>query len=386
MVTPHELYAHFQSRFGGTPVISRAPGRINLIGEHTDYNQGFVFPAAIQFSCWVAAAKRNDRKLVLYSENFSESAEADLDIPGMLNTVSWSAYPVSVALALEQAGYPLHGANLYVSSDVPLGAGLSSSAAIEVSTARAHLEISGHSLDRRELALLCQRAENDFVGARCGIMDQFISTQGIAGCALVLDCRSLEFQAIHLPQDMHLVICNTRVKHENASGEYNARRSECETAVTQLAAVLPGVASLRDVTISQLEQHRSRLTDIGYRRARHVITENARVHKMAQALQTGQRSDLAQLMVDSHRSLRDDYEVSCPELDLMVEIASRQRGLYGARMTGGGFGGCTINLVKSADAPQFQRSVGAAYERETGLRPDIYICTASSGAEIIHVA
>jgi galactokinase len=269
---------------------------------------------------------------------------------------------------------------------VPLGAGLSSSAAIEVSTGYALLAASGHRIDRTQLALLCQRAENEFVGARTGIMDQFVSCHGRAGHALRLDCRSLEFRALRVPENVRLVICNTMVKHHLETSDYNSRRAECEEAVRRLAVVLPGIRALRDVTLAQLEQHRDSLTAALYKRCRHVITENERVCETADALSNGKLGALGELMAESHRSLRNDYEVSCSELDLMVEIATRQKGLLGARMTGGGFGGCTINLVDVAEALEFQRHVSAEYLAATGLRPDVYICEAAQGAEAVELA
>jgi galactokinase len=377
------LLEKFKSHFAGTPVVYRAPGRVNLIGEHTDYNDGFVLPAAIGFYCWVAIAPRNDRKLVLYSENLNESVEADLDSLAPPPTGKWYDYPFGVAWVLERAGNRLRGANLYISGEVPLGAGLSSSAAVEVSTGYALLDISDLPVDRTALALLCQRAENEYVGARVGIMDQFISCHGSAGHALLLDCRSLEFRMLPLPSNVHLVICNTMVKHALGDSEYNVRRAECEEAIRILTPVLPGIRALRDVTLAQLEKHRNLLSDITYRRSRHIISENERVLAVASAFENGDIHALGKLMADSHKSLRDDYQVSCRELDIMVECAAGKRGLYGARMTGGGFGGCTINLVAAAHSQEFQTVVAADYESKTGLRPEIYICEASQAAEAV---
>jgi galactokinase len=378
-----QLLEKFRSRFGTSATAFRAPGRVNLIGEHTDYNEGFVLPAAIGFSCYVAIAPRRDRKLVVYSEVFNQAVEADLDTLGARGRGEWQDYPLGVAAVLQQSGRALQGANIYISGTVPLGAGLSSSAAIEVSTGYALLVVSGHAIDRKELALLCQRAENEYVGARSGIMDQFVSCFGRAGHALMLDCRSLEFRALPLPHDIRLVICNTMVRHALGAGEYNTRRAECEEAVRRLSAALHHIRSLRDVTLSELEQHRSKLIETLYRRARHVITENRRVGDAASALERGNIASLQGLMAESHRSLREDYEVSSRELDLMVEIASRQQGVYGARMTGGGFGGCTINLVSATESAEFQQRVAADYAAATGIKPDMYVCEASQGAEQI---
>jgi len=252
-----------------------------------------------------------------------------------------------------------------------------------VSTGLALLDNAGQQADSTRLALLCQRAENEYVGARCGIMDQFVSCHGRAGHGLLLDCRSLDFRLPPIPSGVNLVICNTMVKHEHSSGEYNKRRAECEEGVHLLKKALPGIRALRDVTLAQLEQNRERLPEIVYKRCRHVISENERVHLAASTFQNGGIQALSKLMAQSHQSLRDDYEVSCAELDLMVDLASRQKGVFGSRMTGGGFGGCTINMVSAECTAEFQRCVAAGYHSATGRRPDIYVCQASQGAEVI---
>ncbi len=385
MKTRQQILDGFKARFGTAASVYRAPGRVNLIGEHTDYNDGFVLPAAIEFYCWAAAAPRGDGKLVIYSENFNETVEASLDSLSPLAKKYWANYPLGVAWALRRAGKPINGANIYIAGEVPLGAGLSSSAAVEVSVALALLQQSGNAENRAELAQLCQKAENEFVGARVGIMDQFISCFGRASHALLLDCRSLEHEFVKLPADVQLVICNTMVRHELASGKYNERRAECEEGVRILRSALPEVRALRDVTLSELEDHRQNITPKVFARCRHVITENGRVKRAVEALHKGDTAALGPLLEDSHRSLRDDYEVSCRELDLMVEIAGAQCGLIGARMTGGGFGGCSINLVESAAVSDFRRNVAAAYSSKTGLTPDIYVSPASEGAQRIVV-
>jgi len=379
--TPLQLLEAFQARFGTAANIYRAPGRVNLIGEHTDYNDGFVLPAAIEFYCWVAAAARKDGKVAIYSENFNETVEASLNSLTPLGKKHWSNYPLAVAWVMPQAGKPLTGANLYIAGEVPLGAGLSSSAAIEVAVGLALVSVSGLAVDRAELAQLCQKAENEFVGARVGIMDQFVSCHGRASHALMLDCRSLEYELVKLPANVQLVMCNTMVKHELASGEYNARRAECEEGVRNLRTAFPEVRALRDVTLAQLEAHRQKLTPKVFARCRHVITENERVKSAVKTLHRGDSKALGALLQDSHRSLRDDYEVSCKELDLMVEIAMAQPGLIGARMTGGGFGGCTVNLVESAAVSNFKQDVAEEYSSKTGLTPEIYVSPASEGAQ-----
>ncbi len=385
MKTPRQLLDGFQARFGTSASIYRAPGRVNLIGEHTDYNDGFVLPAAIEFYCWAAIAPRGDRKLVIHSENFEETIEKDLDSLSPPGKKHWANYPLGVAWALCQAGKPVAGASIYIAGEVPLGAGLSSSAAIEVAVGFALLHDSGQEVERTELAQLCQKAENEFVGARVGIMDQFVSCHGRASHALLLDCRSLEYKYVKLPPDLQLVICNTMVKHELASGEYNARRAECEEGVRLLRGVFPEIRALRDVSLHRLENQRASLSKRVFARCRHVITENARVKSAFEAFGKGNIKALGTLMQDSHRSLRDDYEVSCKELDLMVEIASVQPGLIGARMTGGGFGGCTINLVESGAVNDFKRNVAAEYFSRTGLTPEIFVSPASEGAQQVKI-
>ncbi len=383
MKTPLQLLDGFKARFGGAASIYRAPGRVNLIGEHTDYNDGFVLPAAIEFYCWAAAAPRKDRKLVIHSENFNESVEADITSLSPLGKKHWANYPLGVAWALRKAGKTISGANIYVTGEVPLGAGLSSSAALEVAVGIALLKESGQDVNRKELAQLCQKAENEFVGAHVGIMDQFVSCYGRASHALLLDCRSLEHRFVKLPADLQLVICNTMVRHELASGEYNARRAECEEGVRILRVSYPEILALRDVSLSRLEKHRGSLPGKVFERCRHVITENARVKNAVEAFGKGDIKALGPLLQESHRSLRDDYEVSSKELDLMVEIAVTQPGLVGARMTGGGFGGCTINLVESAPVSDFRRNVAAEYSSKTGLTPEIYVSPASEGVQQI---
>lgn len=385
MTDPLQLQERFRARFGTPASIYRAPGRVNLIGEHTDYNDGFVLPAAIEFHCWVAAAPRSDKKLVVHSENLGETVEAGLASLSQAAKGHWSNYPVGVAWALEGVGKRLRGANLLVTGDVPLGAGLSSSAAIEVAVGFALLHQSGLPIDLLQLARLCQKAENEFVGARCGIMDQFIACHGKTSFALLLNCRSLEFQLAQLPPGIQLVICNTMVKHELASGEYNRRRAECEEGVRILGKVLPGIRALRDVTLAQLETHRALLDATVYSRCRHVVTENDRTQQAIRALNASDLSGFGCLMGESHRSLRDDYQVSCKELDLMVEIASAQPGVIGARMTGGGFGGCTINLVESAAVEAFKKNMAAKYHAQTGLKPEIYVSPAADGVQQVQV-
>jgi galactokinase len=372
----------FRERYRTDARVYRAPGRINLIGEHTDYNDGFVLPAAIDFYTWAAIAPRNDRKLVLYSESFKESVETSLEDRAPARQ-HWSDYVRGVALKLEDAGYRLCGANLLIRGDVPIGSGLSSSASLEVAVATALLGASNLAVDRTDLALLCQEAENEFVGARCGIMDQFISCHGISDHALLLDCRSLDYAVRPLALDISLVACNTMVRHQVAGGEYNKRRAECEQGVRLLSRMVPGVVALRDVSAELLKQHVSKLPELIYRRCHHIVTENERVIQAAECLNIGNLAKFGQLMAESHASLRDDYEVSCKELDWMVQLANQEDGVIGSRMTGGGFGGCTVNLVRSDKVEAFCSRVSERYRAKTGQVPEIYISRAAAGAEEI---
>jgi galactokinase len=369
-----DLKRRFHEVFGGDARVFRAPGRVNLIGEHTDYNDGFVMPAAIHLSTWVAAACRLDRKVVVHSENFSETVES-----GKAARAGWSRYVLGVARVLERIGHELPGANLLIYTELPIGAGLSSSAALEVAVGYAMLSVSGIDLDRTDLARACQGAEHEFAGVRCGMMDQMIACHGRAHHALMLDTRSLEYELLLLPHDVSVVVSNTMVKHNLAATEYNNRRAECETAAHAFGR------SLRDVTLSDLENKRIELTENIYRRARHVVTENARVQAAAVALKNQNLGEFGSLMRESHSSLRDDYEVSCRELDIMVEIASRLDGVFGVRMTGGGFGGCAVSLVHTDYSESFRRTVRERYENATGLVPEVYVCAIAAGVQEINV-
>src|SRR5450755_4509304 len=375
-----ELAQHFEDLFGSQPRVFSAPGRVNLLGEHTDYNDGFVMPCAIGFSTRVAISPRPDRKLVVRSEEFSEQLEFDLENLPSRGKGVWSDYVLGIAVMLGEIGHPTPGASLLVRGEVPIGAGLSSSAAIEVSSALALMRLNGTRLSLPEVAKLCQRAENVFIGARVGIMDQFVSCLGKAGHALMLDCRSLDFKLIPIPDNVRLVICNTMVKHEHAGGEYNRRREECEAGVKMLKTWYPEIRALRDVSIQQLEEHSKDLSDTIYRRCLHVVQEDQRVHDAAKCLTDGDLNGFGELMRASHRSLRDLYEVSCRELNIMVEVAEGLPGYYGGRMTGGGFGGSTVNLVNAVDAAAFAEQIAKRYQRKTGTEPSVYICSAADGA------
>lgn len=378
------LKVRFQAMFGRVPCVYRAPGRVNLIGEHTDYNDGYVMPAAVALDCRIAAAPRDDGLLVVESLDVDQRVEVDCTQP-IGPTGRWSDYVTGVAKMLLDEGCPIAGATLLIESDVPLGAGLSSSAALEVAAATALLDLTGFTMQPTTIARFCQRAEQEFAGAAVGIMDQFVACHARTGTALMLDCRSLEHRFLPLPAHLRLVACNTMVRHSIAGGEYNRRRAECGEAVGRIAAVCPTVRSLRDVTDALLEEARAAVPDCLFRRARHVVSENARVLAAADALARGNLPALDPLMAASHRSLRDDYEVSCAELDAMVAIARSMPGVHGSRMTGGGFGGCTVTLIEEDAVAEFVERVPRLYEARTGLRPEIYVTATADHAGRVEV-
>ncbi len=370
----------FRSAFGGEPQVYRAPGRVNLIGEHTDYNDGFVLPAALDVATWAAIAPRSDRTLRVRSLMKGETVSFDLDEANPKARKHWSDYVRGVAWVLETVGgHRLRGADLVIDSTVPLGSGLSSSAALEVATGYALLKNSGLTVDLTRLALAAQKAENDFVGMRCGIMDQFIACHGAEGHALLIDCRSLDRRLVPIDASVRLVISNTMVHHQHAAGEYNLRRHDCEEGVRRLSAALPGIKALRDVTLGELEAHQDLLTPVIYRRCRHVVSENERTVRAADALAAGDVAQFGRLMNELHVSMRDDFAISCREVDEMVALNQAVDGVHGARMTGGGFGGCTISLVEAGAVEDFRRRVAKGYEAATGLKPQIFTSTAGAG-------
>jgi UDPglucose--hexose-1-phosphate uridylyltransferase len=360
--------------------VFRAPGRVNLIGEHTDYNDGFVLPAAIGFETRIACATNHSQELVIHSLQQNQTASFSVSDPAPKPRHDWTDYVRGVQIQLARAGYSIGGANLLIDGQVPIAAGLSSSAALEVASALALLHVAGGSLDPVSVAKLCQRAENEFVGARCGIMDQFASLKGLAGHAILLDCRSLEARYVPIPKNAALVIANTMVKHSIASGEYQRRREECEEAVQRFKLLHPEITHLRDVSEEALQENRTAIPDILFRRCKHVISENRRVLAAADALKNADLVTAGHLMYESHASLRDDYQVSCPELDLMVELAKSFPGTHGSRMTGGGFGGCTVSLVERDSVAEFKTHVAKQYERVTKICPEIYLPQIVDGA------
>lgn len=371
----------FEKLYGNSPeVVVRAPGRVNLIGEHTDYNDGFVLPAAINRAIQFAGSRRADRTVRVYSLDFQASAEFALDDIQRDEKQRWSNYLRGVTKFLQQDGHALVGADLVFGGDVPREAGLSSSAAFEVGATVFWKRLAGLSLDAVYVVKLARRAENEFVGVPCGIMDQFISALGKRDHALFLDCRDLTYRHVPLRADVKVVVCNSGVKRALAQSEYEVRLKQCRQAVTQLGTAGLAVTSLRDVESEDLETARDALSEILLRRARHVVRENERVLEAVRVLEQGDVERFGELMNASHVSLRDDYEVSSKELDTLVELAWKQPGCLGARMTGAGFGGCTVNLVRAEAAEDFAEAVQRGYERALGLKAEVYVCQASDGA------
>ena len=368
----------FKELFGEPPAyVVRAPGRVNLIGEHTDYNDGFVLPMAIDRAVWIALRPRPDDTVRVHSLDLDRSATfllADL----RYEDAGWSEYVKGVAWALQGASYRLAGWEGVLAGDVPRGAGLSSSAAVELATARAFQVVSGFDWDPPSMARLGQKAENQWVGMNCGIMDQMISAAGEAGHALLIDCRSLETTSVALPPGTVAVILDTATRRGLVDSAYNERRTQCEAAARHF-----GVPALRDVTMERFEAEAGGLDDVTFRRARHVISENARTLAAADAMARGDAAAMGRLMDASHVSMRDDFEISGPALNTMVECAHEAPGCYGARMTGGGFAGCAVALVATDRADAFAETVAASYGAATGLTPAIYISRATEGASVV---
>jgi galactokinase len=371
----------FQRIFTSPPeVVVRAPGRVNLIGEHTDYNEGFVLPAAIDRAITYAGRRRADRRVRVYSNDFQASAEFDLDNIQKASENTWSNFLRGVSKFLEADGHRLTGADIAFGGDVPREAGLSSSAAVEVGATAFWNKLLGLELDPVYVVKLSRRTENDFVGVPCGIMDQFISALGRRDHALFLDCRDLTYRHVPLRADVKIVVCNSGVKRALAQSEYEVRLKQCREAVKWIAATGRAVKSLRDVQPSDIEAAHGTMDNLLWRRAHHVVSENERVLEAVRVLESGDLERFGELMNQSHESLRDDYEVSSKELDTLVELARQQPGVLGARMTGAGFGGCTVNLVRADAAGGFAQAVAEGYEKALGLKAEIYVCRASDGA------
>jgi galactokinase len=375
---------HFGELFEATPTHwTRAPGRVNLIGEHTDYNEGFVLPAAIDRAAYVMARPRDDRRLRLYATQYDEIATIDLDrlTPDAMH--GWPAYVAGMADYLQQAGHALGGADMLIDGDVPQGAGLSSSAALEVAAGATLLGLAGIELDRVGLARAGQQTEHTYIHVKSGIMDQMISALGRRNHALLIDCRDYATEPIPLRPDACIIVCNSKVKRELAQSGYNTRRAECDEAVRLLQRHLPDIQTLRDVSREHLKQYGDDLPEPILKRARHVVTENDRVLQSAEALKCGNLTRFGELMNESHRSYRDDFEASVRAIEVLVAAAIDLPGVYGTRLTGGGWGGCTVSLVDEPQAERFCTTVAAIFEAEIGYAPDIYACAASDGVEVV---
>lgn len=373
------------SSFTGRSILVRSPGRINLIGEHTDYNEGFVLPAAVDRAIYMEVALREDSLVNLYSVDFEHTHSLDLEKP-LEGGPPWANYLVGVLDQLVKKGYAIRGFDCVYSGDIPIGAGMSSSAAIETGLVFALNVLNSYGLEREELARIAQHAENEFVGVKCGIMDQFANLFGKAGSALHLDCRSLEFDYVPFErEDLKLVLCDTGIKHELASSEYNLRRQQCEEGVEALRKRAPDVRSLRDVTYEMLREHRSELDPTVYSRCLYVLDENKRVDEACELLRRQEYDRFGRLLYESHEGLRDLYEVSCNELDILVETGSGSDGVLGSRMMGGGFGGCTLNLVRKDAVGEFTERVARVYSAKTGKVPKVYECSLVDGTETLRL-
>jgi galactokinase len=381
MIDPERLRRQFEAQYKEVPRLFSAPGRVNLIGEHTDYNDGFVLPIAIDRRTYIAGSARRDTRVLVRSLNADSSIEFDLARPGPPNRGKWIDFVEGTAQALIERGFQISGANLLIDSDVPAGAGLSASAALELAVGLALASLAGgKNLDSVQLALAGQAAEHHYVGTLCGIMDQYIAALGQKGKALLIDCRSLEFKPVALELGTACVlICDTRIRHELSSSAYNERRRQCEAGVVLIAADLPNVRALRDVSQSELEKIAPRLPELLLRRCRHVVSENARTLAAARYLQSGELTRLSELMAASHASLRDDYEVSCPELDEAVAAASAEPGVYGSRMTGGGFGGCTVTVLERNALDRVTSVIAERLRARFAITPQFFATQACDG-------
>jgi galactokinase len=368
----------YRRHFGAEPeMIFRAPGRVNLIGEHTDYNDGFVLPAAIDRETVVAIGRADGRKITAIASDFGDDRDSfSLADPVEHVPADWANYVRGVAQALIADGFALAGAQMVIAGDVPLGSGLSSSASLEVAVGNALVGVTGQSIDSTRMAKIAQRAENEFVGCACGIMDQLISTRGEAGHALLIDCRSLDCTPVSIPEGVSIIIAHSGVRHAHAGGEYNDRRQQCETAAKHYS-----VSALRDLTVEQLEAGKTGLDNVSFRRARHVVTENARTEAAASALKRGNLQRLGELMEQSHASMRDDFEITVPAVDQLAAImAAPLNGEGGARMTGGGFGGCVIAVAPDARVASVVKAIADQYRTPEGLAAEVFVCQPSAGA------
>jgi galactokinase len=377
----NQLKTIHETAEGSAARLFRAPGRVNLVGEHTDYSGGFCMPAAIDFETKIAASPRADRTLKLSSVEFDETVEIDLDPLPMDRQGHWSGYCIGTAWALREAGVQLPAASLTITGNVPQGAGLSSSASLEVATATALLALAGRSMPGPEIARVCQRAENDYVGAPVGIMDQFVSANGRAGSALILDTRALTFDLAPIPPHLRLVIANSMVKHSLADGgAYATRRREVEEGTAALNAYRYDIGLLRDATLEDLIVCEGKMSPEAFKRCRHVITDSQRVVDGLALLRAGDIVAFGKLLNDAHRSYRDDFEASCTECDTLAEIGQAQPGCYGSRLTGGGFGGCVVSVVEADASDAFEAAIKAEYLARTGIDAAVYVCNTADGA------
>ncbi len=385
MIAMQPLADQHARRYGDPAGAFQAPGRVNLIGEHTDYTGGLVMPAAIDFQTVALVTPADGASSVIYSANFDEEFRFESGAPPEKPRHHWSDYPLGVLWSLRQSGVATPPFSMTLCGNVPLGAGLSSSASIEVAVALAALSLAQATMPLTEIAVVCRRAENGYVGAQSGIMDQYIACHGVAGHALLIDTRDLTSRAVPLPPDVRLVICNSMVKHSHAGGEYNQRRAEVEEGSRAIYKADPQIEELRDATLADLEGVRGSISEQAFRRCRHIITENTRVQDAAAALEAGDMARVGRLMAEAHASYRDDFEASCPEADLLVQLAGEQPGMIGARLTGGGFGGCTVNLVRAEQAEPFRRAMHQGYLQRTGIDAEIYLSSASAGAAAVQL-
>lgn len=386
----NKLWKIFNEKYTNTGLVKgafSAPGRVNLIGEHTDYNEGFVLPIAIEKKIIMLGQLRNDRLVQVFDLGYKVKIKFSLDALTPLKKDTWANYLMGVMDEIQKEGYPLQGANLIFISNIPKGAGLSSSAALEVVTALTMAKLNLLEIKPVEMALLCRRAENNFVGVSCGIMDQYVSCLGQKNYTLFIDCRSNDYEPVPFKDpNYQVLICNSKIQRGLANSEYNRRREECKIATEFFKHKLNReIRALRDITIDEYKKYQAQLPEIIARRARHVISENYRVQAGVQALRMGNYSAFGQLMIESHRSLKDDYEVSCAELDLLVDLALKQEGVLGARMTGAGFGGCTVNLLRRDYVNTFKKNIKNEYKKITGINPDIYLTSPAEGAKVLEL-
>jgi galactokinase len=387
MIDQTHLHEHFARVFGAPPeVLVRSPGRVNLIGEHTDYNDGWVFPAALDLGTALAVRRRNDGVLRTIAPRLNGEDETHVDDLRPRNGPEWTRFVRGVTALLREIGCPIAGADLLIDGDLPLGAGLSSSASLELGVAAALMTLASYPIDRTALARLGQRVENEIVGVQSGIMDQLAVACGVAGHALLIDCRTFASEPVPLPPEVRMLVLDSAVPRTLAGSAYNQRRAECESALHKLQRVHPDLKALRDVSADVLAAEGARLDPIELRRARHVVTENARVQNSVAALRAGDVARFGQLMIESHASLRDDYAVSGSELDMLVTVALETPGVLGARLTGAGFGGCAVALVRAAQAEIAAERCAAQYQQASGRIGTVYICAPSDGVSANWVA